>query len=144
MLLAMTHARGKGIAVAAVLATALMSGCGGGDDGAKTDKPAASASQAPKVSVDDALIAYQAEAEGSCTDAPSCQDLMTHKLKAAKHLRVAMAAEDKTKYAEPVRMIRRAERLADHYGPEGMGAKGAYAAVQQPLEQATTWLTLNR
>ncbi|MFJ1993090.1 hypothetical protein [Streptomyces asiaticus] len=94
--------------------------------------------------MDDALAAYQAVDEGGCTDAPSCQELMTAKLKAAKKLRAALTAEDPAAYAEPVRLIRRAERLAGHYGEEGLGSKGGYAAVQQPLSAATTWLATNR
>ncbi|MBI0315250.1 hypothetical protein [Streptomyces javensis] len=96
------------------------------------------------MSVDDALAAYQAVDEGGCTDAPSCQELMTAKLKAAKRLRIALTAEDASAYAEPVRLIRRAERLADQYGAEGLGSKGGYAAVQQPLGAAMTWLATNR
>ncbi|MGW5697846.1 hypothetical protein ACWEWX_45625 [Streptomyces asiaticus] len=69
---------------------------------------------------------------------------MTAKLRAAKKLRGALSAEDPGAYAEPVRLIRRAERLAEHFGEEGLGSRGGYAAVQQPLGAAMTWLATNR
>ncbi|MGY0065224.1 hypothetical protein ACWY4P_53890 (plasmid) [Streptomyces sp. LZ34] len=137
-----------GAAAAIVVALA---GCGGGDDGGsgkgESSKPAASRSSPPtakQVTVDEALAAYQKAAAAGCTDAPSCQDQMTAKLAAAKDLRVALTAEDRAAYAEPIRLIRRAESLADHYGPEGLGSKGGYAAVNQPLQQAVSWLAVNR
>ncbi|CAM5688067.1 MULTISPECIES: hypothetical protein [Streptomyces] len=137
-----------GMWAAAVVVVAGAAGCGGDDSGGgsgKDRKPAASSSSAVSaLSVDEALAAYQAVDEGGCTDAPSCQGLMTTKLKAAKDLRVALSTEDASAYAEPVRLIRRAERLAKHYGEEGLGSKGGYAAVQQPLGAAMTWLATNR
>ena len=134
-----------GVWAAAVVVVAVAAGCGGGSGGGGGGKPASSsaaASAAP--SVDDALAAYQRVAAGGCTDAPSCQELMTGKLEAARDLRAALAAEDPGAYAEPIRLIRRAERLADHYGEEGLGSKGGYAAVQQPLQEAVEWLAVNR
>ncbi|MEU1908376.1 hypothetical protein ACFV4E_22980 [Streptomyces hygroscopicus] len=137
-----------GMWAAAVVVAAGAAGCGGDDDGGgsgKDSKPAASSSSAAlAMSVDDAIAAYQAVDEGGCTDAPSCQELMTAKLKAAKKLRAALSAEDPAAYAEPVRLIRRAERLAEHYGEEGLGSRGGYAAVQQPLGEALSWLATNR
>ncbi|MFD8384226.1 hypothetical protein ACFV2X_37880 [Streptomyces sp. NPDC059679] len=137
---------------AAAAIVVVLAGCGGGDDGGpgkdKPSKPAASksapASSAKQVTVDEALAAYQKAAAAGCTDAPSCQDQMTAKLAAAKDLRVALTAEDRAAYAEPIRLIRRAESLADHYGPEALGSKGGYAAVNQPLQQAVSWLAVNR
>lgn len=129
----------------------VLAGCGAGDDGGpekgESSKPATSRSASPtakQVTVDEALAAYQKAAAAGCTDAPSCQDQMTAKLAAAKDLRVALTAEDRAAYAEPIRLIRRAESLADHYGPEALGSKGGYAAVNQPLQQAISWLAVNR
>lgn len=137
-----------GVWAAAVVVVAGAAGCGGGGDGGdpgKGGKPASSSSSAAAApSVDDALDAYQQVAAGGCTDAPSCQEVMTAKLEAARDLRVALTAEDRTAYAEPVRLIREAERLAEHYGPEGLGSKGGYAAVQRPLGEAVSWLAVNR
>jgi len=96
------------------------------------------------MSVDEALDAYQQVAAGGCTDAPSCQELMETKLEAARDLRIALTTEDPGAYAEPVRLIREAERLAEHYGPEGLGSRGGYAAVQRPLGEAVSWLATNR
>ena len=112
MLRAMRRLSRVGMWAAAVVVAAGAAGCGGDDDGGgsgKDSKPtAASSSAAPAMSVDDALAAYQAVDEGGCTDAPSCQELMTAKLRAAKKLRIALSAEDPAAYAEPVRLIRRA------------------------------------
>ncbi|MDX3232874.1 hypothetical protein [Streptomyces sp. ME19-01-6] len=94
--------------------------------------------------MEEALAAYQKAAAAGCTDAPSCQEQMTAKLKAVKDLRVALAAEDRAAYAEPIRLIRRAESLADHYGRDNLGAKGNSLAVNQPLQQAISWLAVNR
>ena len=144
----MDRMRGVGLWAAAVAVVVGGAGCGGDGDGGdpgKGGKPAASSSSAALgVTVDEALDAYQQVAVGGCTDAPGCQDLMTAKLEAARDLRVALTAEDPGAYAEPVRLIRRAERLADHYGPEGLGSKGGYAAVQRPLGEAVSWLATNR
>ncbi|WP_033024053.1 hypothetical protein, partial [Streptomyces capuensis] len=113
----------------------------------KPSKPAASRSApapAKQVTVDEALAEFQKAAAAGCTDAPSCQDQMTAKLTAAKDLRVALTAEDRAAYAEPIRLIRRAESLADHYGRDNLGAKGNSLAVNQPLQQAISWLAVNR
>ncbi len=133
---------------AAVVVVVGAAGCGGGGDGGGAGKdsgakPAASSS-APAVSVNEALDAYQGIAAGGCTTAPSCQELMEGKLRAAKDLRIALAAEDRAGYAEPIRLVRQAERLAEHYGPEGLGSRGGYAAVNAPLQQAVAWLATNR
>lgn len=128
-----------------------LAGCGGGDDGGsgkgESSKPAASRSPsapAKQATVDEALDAYQKAAAAGCTDAPSCQDQMTAKLAAAKDLRVALTAEDRAAYEEPIRLIRRAESLADHYGRDNLGAKGNSLAVNQPVQQAISWLAVNR
>lgn len=138
-----------GMWAATVVVVAGAAGCGGDNDGGgpgkgAESKPAAVSSSAPAMSVDEALDAYQGVAAGGCTDAPGCQELMEGKLRAAKDLRIALAAEDRAGYAEPIRLVRQAERLADHYGPEGLGSKGGYAAVNAPLQQAVAWLATNR
>lgn len=149
----MESLRRVGTLAAAVAVVVTVAGCGGGDDGGgsgKDSKPSSSSapakptSQRPAVTVDEALAAYQKAAAAGCTDAPSCQDQMTAKLKAAKDLRVALAAEDRAAYAEPIRLIQRAESLADHYGRDNLGAKGNSLAVNQPLQQAISWLAVNR
>ncbi|WP_432038698.1 hypothetical protein [Streptomyces cucumeris] len=94
--------------------------------------------------MDEALAAYQKTAVGGCTDAPGCQELMESKLRAAKKLRIALAAEDQAEFGEPIRLVRRAERLANRYGPEGLGSRGGYAAVDEPLREAVSWLAVNR
>ncbi|MFI0822339.1 hypothetical protein ACH4TX_41795 [Streptomyces sp. NPDC021098] len=143
----MRSMRRVGMWAAAVVVVVGAAGCGGDDGGGggggkgAASKPAASASA---MSVDEALDAYQGVAAGGCTDAPGCQELMEGKLRAAKDLRVALAAEDRAAYAEPIRLVRQAERLAEHYGPEGLGSRGGFAAVNAPLQQAVAWLATNR
>ncbi|MFF7476664.1 hypothetical protein [Streptomyces sp. NPDC008092] len=64
---------------------------------------------------------------------------MTRKLAAAVQVRDAMQARDPSTYAEPIGDVDRAERLADHYGRDNLGAKGNSFAVSTPLQEMVAW-----
>lgn len=89
--------------------------------------------------VGDALDAYQEAAAPGCETADECQALVSAKLQAAVGVRVAMRAEDKVLFAEPIRLVNLAEQRAEHYGLDNLGAKGNSFAVSQPLQQMVAW-----
>ncbi|WP_329203956.1 hypothetical protein [Streptomyces sp. NBC_01435] len=89
--------------------------------------------------VQEALDAYSAAAAPGCETAPECQDLVTAKLAAAVDVRAAMKAKDPSKYGEPIGFVDLAEKRADHYGRDNLGAKGNSFAVSQPLQQMVAW-----
>ena len=127
-----------GCAVAAVL---VLSGCGDGGGGGDA-KPSASASVSASqvvLSPRAALEAYQAATASGCTTADDCQEFMTRKLAAAVQVRAAMQAKDPSVYAEPIGYVDEAERQADHYGRDNLGAKGNSLAVSLPLQRMVAW-----
>ncbi|MFI7096856.1 hypothetical protein [Streptomyces lydicus] len=69
---------------------------------------------------------------------------MRAKLAAARDLRLAMTAEDRVRFAEPIRDLRQGEEAADHYGWDNLNARGNSAAVNVPIQQAIAWLRTNR
>lgn len=87
----------------------------------------------------DALEDYTAAGAAGCQTAPECQDLMTAKLAAAAKVRSAMTARDPALYAEPIGFVDEAERTADHYGRDNLGAKGNSLAVNLVLQKMTNW-----
>ncbi|MGW1409494.1 hypothetical protein [Streptomyces sp. NPDC002403] len=117
-----------------------VAGCGSDDDGSSGGDSKASTSASPSVmGVQEALDAYSAAAAPGCETAPECQDLVTAKLKAAVDVRAAMKAKDPAKYGEPIGFVDLAEKRADHYGRDNLGAKGNSFAVSQPLQQMVAW-----
>lgn len=124
-----------------VAAVVLLAGCGGGS-GKPDGKPSGSVSAstaAPAVAPRDALEAYQRETASGCTDADDCQEFMTRKLAAADRVREAMRAKDPSLYAVPIGYVDEADRQADHYGRDNLGAKGNSLAVSLPLQQMVAW-----
>ncbi|MFC8207952.1 hypothetical protein [[Kitasatospora] papulosa] len=122
-----------GLAAGLVLGAGLVVGCGSGEGGAE---PSASA---VVVGVEEALDAYQEAAAPGCVTADECQALVTAKLRAAVGVRSAMRAEDATRFAEPIGFVDLAEKRAEHYGLDNLGAKGNSLAVSQPLQQMVAW-----
>jgi hypothetical protein len=86
-----------------------------------------------------AFEAYQRQTVSGCTDAADCQDFMTRKLAAADQVRAAMEAKDAAAYAEPIGFVDLADRQADHYGRDNLGAKGNMLAVSLPLQRMVAW-----
>jgi len=128
-----------GLAAGLVLGAGLVVGCGseeGSGSGADGAEPSASVAV---VGVEEALDAYREAAAPGCVTADECQDLVTAKLKAAVGVRSAMRAEDATKFAEPIGFVDLAEKRAEHYGLDNLGAKGNSLAVSQPLQQMVAW-----
>lgn len=124
-----------GLLVAAVVALSGCSGEGGGDG-----KPAASPSSSRAVVAPrKAFEAYEAATASGCTDADDCQQFMTTKLAAAVQVRDAMKAKDPAVYAEPIGYVDEAERQADHFGRDNLGAKGNSLAVSLPLQRMVAW-----
>ncbi|MFB7738208.1 hypothetical protein ACFC08_28245 [Streptomyces sp. NPDC056112] len=64
---------------------------------------------------------------------------MTRKLAAAVEVRDAMQAADPSLYALPIGYVNQAERQADHYGRDNLGASGNSYAVSAPLQQMVAW-----
>ncbi|PBC72260.1 hypothetical protein SAMN05216511_7225 [Streptomyces sp. KS_16] len=93
--------------------------------------------------VDEALSRYQEVTAPGCS-AEDCTDFMEAKLAAARDLRLALVAEDKARFAEPIRDLRRGEEAADHYGRDNLNARGNSAAVNVPIQHAVAWLRTNR
>lgn len=60
---------------------------------------------------------------------------MTRKLVAAAKVREAMQAKDPGLYAVPIGLVAEAERRADHYGRDNLGAKGNMAARCSPCRR---------
>lgn len=130
-----------GVVAGVVAALVVLAGCGEDEDGGK-GAASPSVSAAPSASVvapRDALEEYQRAGYSGCTDAPSCQELMTAELAAAVKVREAMRAKNPSLYAVPIGLVDEAERRADHYGRDNLGARGNMAAVMQPLTQMTDW-----
>ncbi|MGW2844651.1 hypothetical protein [Streptomyces sp. NPDC001274] len=89
--------------------------------------------------VGEALDAYAAAAAPGCETADECQDLVSAKLAAAKDVRVAMKAKSAEGYREPIGFVDLAEKRAEHYGMDNLGAKGNSFAVSEPLQQMVAW-----
>ncbi|WP_416519994.1 hypothetical protein [Streptomyces achromogenes] len=64
---------------------------------------------------------------------------MTRKLAAAVVVRTAMQEKDPALYAVPIGYVDQAERQADHYGRDNLGAKGNSLAVSLPLQRMVAW-----
>jgi hypothetical protein len=124
---------------AALVALAGCGGDGGGGEGKASGSPSVAVSASPSVAPRDALAEYQRAGYAGCTDAPSCQELMTSRLAAAVRVRDAMQAKNPSLYAVPIGLVDEAERRADHYGRDSLGARGNMAAVMQPLTEMTAW-----
>ena len=131
-----------GWAAAGVAAAVLLvAGCSGDSEGGAGEpgaRPSAS-SAVPTVAPRDALEDYQRSTYSGCTDADSCQALMTQELAAAAKVREAMQAKNPSLYAVPIGLVDEAERRADHYGRDNLAARGNMFAVSQPLQQMTDW-----
>ncbi|MGV9891723.1 hypothetical protein [Streptomyces sp. NPDC003395] len=132
-----------GVVAGVAAALVVLSGCGGGDDGGEgkaSALPSVSAPVAsPTVAPRDALEEYQRAGYSGCTDADSCQELMTRRLAAAVRVREAMQAKNPSLYAVPIGLVDEAERRADHYGRDNLGARGNMAMTLQPLQQMESW-----
>lgn len=135
-----------GTAAVVVAAVVVLAGCSGGGGAGGEGKasaapsaPAASPSPSPTVAPRDALEAFQRSTYAGCTDTDSCQELMTRELAAAVEVREAMRAKNPDLYAVPIGHVDEAERQADIYGRDNLGAKGNFAAVFQPLQRMTAW-----
>ncbi|MEV7691636.1 hypothetical protein ACFW1F_18100 [Streptomyces bungoensis] len=50
-----------------------------------------------------------------------------------------MQAKDPSLYAEPIGFVKEAERRADHFGRDNLGAKGNSLAVSLPLQRMAAW-----
>jgi hypothetical protein len=137
----MRRMRVVGSIVVAVLMVGGAAGCSGGGSGGggKGGKPSVSATKARPVAPRDALAAYERETASGCTDADDCQQFMTRKLAAAVKVRKAMEAKDQQTYAEPIGDVAEAERQADHFGRDNLGAKGNSLAVSLPLQRMVAW-----
>lgn len=124
-----------------------VSGCGsGGSDGSgggKTAAPSVSTTAAA-VSIDEAMREYQRAAAPGCSDAPGCQQSMTEELAALADLKTALVAEDPARWAPAIHDIERAERQADIYGRDNLGAKGNALAVTIPMERAVSYVASSR
>ncbi|MFE6157266.1 hypothetical protein [Streptomyces sp. NPDC057889] len=98
-----------------------------------------SATKPKLVAPRDALEEYTAAGAAGCETAPECQDQVTAQLKAAARVRAAMKAKDPALYAVPIGFVDEAERQADHFGRDNLGAKGNSLAVTLPLQRMTSW-----
>ncbi|MEU7435629.1 hypothetical protein AB0B07_33050 [Streptomyces sioyaensis] len=142
----MRRVRVAGVAVASVVVLALVGGCSGeaGDGGGKaSSSPSAATSSPAALGVDEALSRYQEVTAPGCS-ADDCTKFMEAKLGAARDLREALAAEDRARFAEPIRDLRQGEEAADHYGWDNLNARGNAAAVNVPIQWAIAWLRTNR
>ncbi|MFI1161376.1 hypothetical protein [Streptomyces sioyaensis] len=142
----MRRVRGAGAAAVVAAVLVLVGGCsaGLGDGGGKASaSPSAVASSPAAMGVDEALSRYEEVTAPGCS-AEDCTKFMEAKLGAARDLRVALAAEDRVRFAEPIRDLRRGEEAADHYGWDNLNARGNAAAVNVPIQQAIAWLRTNR
>ncbi|MFH8939507.1 hypothetical protein [Streptomyces griseosporeus] len=137
--------RRVGAVAGVVAAVMVLAGCGGDSDGGRGEGKASASprvSSVPSPSVvapRDALEDYQQAGYSGCTDAPSCQELMKAELAAAVKVRDAMRAKDPSLYAVPIGLVDEAERRADHYGRDNLGARGNMVAVMQPLQGMASW-----
>ncbi|MCX4792505.1 hypothetical protein OG369_42785 [Streptomyces sp. NBC_01221] len=115
-------------------------GCGSDDGGSgKAGEKATVAAKPSVMSIQEAFDAYTAASAPGCETAPECQDLVTAKLAAAVDVRAAMKAEDPARFEEPIGFVNRAEKQADYYGRDNLGAKGNSFAVSWPLQQMVSW-----
>lgn len=152
-------------AVVAALAAGT-AGCGSsGDDGVKPSPSATAAAvtagtaggttapgapdptptpTAAVMTVEDTYAALQHAMNPGCTTVEECQALMDTRLVAVGDLRAAMQAADPARYAEPIADADRADRIAQQYGLDNLGALGNMAAVMQPIQAAVTWYATNR
>ncbi|MFB7710160.1 hypothetical protein [Streptomyces sp. NPDC056105] len=136
----MRRMRMVGSILLAVLVVGGAAGCSGDDPGGGKDgEPSVSASKAKPVAPRDALEDYTAAGAAGCETAPECQDQVTAQLKAAARMRAAMKAKDPALYAVPIGFVDEAERQADHFGRDNLGAKGNSLAVTLPLQRMTSW-----
>lgn len=132
--------------MAAVAVLVLVVGCSGGSGGGggkASASPSAAASSPAAMGVDEALSRYQGVTAPGCS-VEDCTEFMRSKLGAARDLRQALAAEDKARFAEPIRDLRAGEEAADHYGWDNLNARGNSAAVNVPIQRAIAWLRANR
>ncbi|MFF2474574.1 hypothetical protein [Streptomyces sp. NPDC058066] len=51
----------------------------------------------------------------------------------------AMNAKAPGLYLVPIEFVDEAERQADHFGRDNLGAKGNHSAVSYPLQRVVTW-----
>jgi hypothetical protein len=96
------------------------------------------------MSVEDAYREYQATMGPGCTTADECQELMTKRLAAVDDMRAAMQAADPTRYAVPIEAAERADRVADQYGRDNLGAVGNMQAVMGPVQEVVSWYATHR
>ncbi|MFF0751999.1 hypothetical protein [Streptomyces sp. NPDC004267] len=89
--------------------------------------------------MDQALEAYEQATFSGCTTADDCQVFTTRQLAAAVEVREAMQAKGPSLYAVPIGYVNLAERRADHYGRDNLGAKGNGYAVSKPLQDMVAW-----
>lgn len=132
--------------MAAVVVLSLVGGCSGGAEGGggkASAGPSAAVSSPAVMGVDEALSQYQEVTAPGCS-AEDCTAFMEAKLGAARDLRLALAAEDGARFAEPIRDLRQGEEAADHYGWDNLNARGNSAAVNLPIQRAIAWLRVNR
>ncbi|MFE4720626.1 hypothetical protein ACFRLW_30250 [Streptomyces sp. NPDC056728] len=135
----MRRMRMVGSILLAVLVVGGAAGCSGDDPSGKDGKPSVSATKPKLVAPRDALEEYTAAGAAGCETAPECQDQVTAQLKAAARVRAAMKAKDPALYAVPIGFVDEAERQADHFGRDNLGAKGNSLAVTLPLQRMTSW-----
>lgn len=143
----MGRVRAVGTLVVIAVSMVLVGGCSDeakGEDGKPPVRPSVSVSSSPAaMGVDEALSRYQEVVAPGCS-AEDCTKFMRAKLGAARDLRLAMEAEDRARFAEPIADLRRGEEAADHYGRGNLNARGNMAAVNVPIQQAIAWLRANR
>ena len=134
----MRRIRGLGTVVAVVLVFGA-AGCGFSSGGGEASGESTVSAQPSVMGVQEALDAYSTAAAPGCETADECQDLTAAKLVAAMDVRAAMKAEDPVKFGEPIGFVDLAEKRAEHYGMDNLGAKGNSFAVSQPLQQMVAW-----
>jgi hypothetical protein len=146
----MSRARGWAVAAAAAGTVLVVAGCGGGggDDKPATSAPPSSTTQpattAPAMSLEDAFTEYQQTMGPGCSTVEDCQTLMTARLAAVDDMRAAMVAADPARYAVPIAEAERADRVAQQYGADNLGAAGNMQAVMQPIQAVVSWYASNR
>ncbi len=129
-----------GAVLAAVVVLGLgAAGCGDDGGGGSSGKPAKPSSAKRVVEPRDALREYVRAGAAGCETAPECQELMAGRLEAAGRVRSAMKAKDADVYGQPIGFVDEAERRADHYGRDNLGAKGNMLAVLVPLQRMVGW-----
>lgn len=128
-------------------------GCGsGGDDGAPKATASASsttsaASATPPLaamSPEDAYTALQQAMTPGCTTVKECQQLMALRLSAVDDMRDAMKTADPKKYATPIADAERADRLADQFGHDQLGAAGNMQQIMGPIQSVVRWYATHR